>query len=167
MIKLLRPCAYVPSIFAIDADSLWGAGIRGLILDLDNTLAPWKAKDFSPQVREWVNAMKIKGFRICLVSNGRTKRVTGLVRELNIPVVCLAQKPRKKGFVQAMRILQLEPSQTAVIGDQLFTDILGGNRLTVYTILVEPIDRRRELHSTKLLRIAEKVLLRRYKGGKV
>lgn len=163
MPKILQPKIYFKCVLDIDYEIFSANGIIAVILDLDNTLAPWKATEFPNEIIAWIAKLKETGIRFCLVSNGRSERVANIVQAIDIPFVSGAQKPRKKAFLTAMAILGSQPENTAVIGDQIFTDVLGGNRLGLFTILVEPIDRKKEFKTTKILRIAEKILIRRKK----
>lgn len=134
-------------------------GIDTVLLDLDNTLVAWQKHDVSQAVREWIKELKDAGMKLCLVSNTRHgTRLIALSEELDIPYVRRAWKPRKKGFLNAMKDLGAEPSKTIMIGDQMFTDVLGGNRLGIYTIMVRPMHRR-EFLGTKISRALEYVLL--------
>jgi hypothetical protein len=134
-------------------------GIDTVLLDLDNTLVGWQKHDVADEVREWIRTLKEAGMQLCLVSNTRHgRRLVALSEELEIPYVRRAWKPRKKGFLNAMKDLGAEPSKTIMIGDQMFTDVFGGNRLGIYTIMVRPMARR-EFLGTKISRALEYVLL--------
>jgi HAD superfamily phosphatase (TIGR01668 family) len=134
-------------------------GIETVLLDLDNTLVAWQKHDIPDAVHTWIGQLKEAGMKLCLVSNTRHgERLVALSQELEIPYVRRAWKPRKKGFLNAMKDLGAEPSKTIMIGDQMFTDVLGGNRLGIYTIMVRPMHRR-EFLGTKISRALEFVLL--------
>jgi uncharacterized protein len=134
-------------------------GIDTVLLDLDNTLVAWQKHDVAEEVREWIRQLQAADMKLCLVSNTRHgKRLIALSEELGIPYVRRAWKPRKKGFLNAMKDLGAEPSKTIMIGDQMFTDVLGGNRLGIYTIMVRPMARR-EFLGTKISRALEYLLL--------
>lgn len=98
--------------------------------------------------------------KICIVSNTRYPgRLRRLAEKLQVPFVKGRLKPRKSAFRPALELLGVAPERAAVIGDQIFTDILGGNRLGLYTILVRPLSRR-EFFGTKISRIFERMILR-------
>jgi HAD superfamily phosphatase (TIGR01668 family) len=156
----LRPDLFVPSVYAINLDRLWARGVRGLIVDLDNTLVPWDNDRASRELLEWIQAAKARSFRLCLVSNNLRERVERFAGLLNIPSIPRAAKPRRRAFRRAMRLMGTEAHSTAVIGDQLFTDVLGGNRLELFTILVSPVTER-EYWTTRLVRRLERWLLPR------
>jgi HAD superfamily phosphatase (TIGR01668 family) len=154
------PKAYVESIAEVDINELKRNGIKGLIIDLDNTLVEWNGDVnlMSHGVREWLTKAKEEGFRLCLVSNGLNERVTIAGQTLGIPVVSSAAKPRRRPFLLALEKMGTGISDTAVIGDQLFTDIFGGNRVGLYTVLVKPISQH-EFCATRIVRRLERILL--------
>ena len=129
-----------------------------MILDVDNTLVPWGETEMAPATRSWLEGLRASGFRICLVSNNRRREVESLAEELGFPVILGAAKPMRRAFVRAMGLLGTGPSETAVIGDQIFTDILGGNLAGAYTVLVNPLSRR-EFFTTRVSRQVERLVL--------
>ena len=96
---------------------------------------------------------------MCLVSNNKKDRVSNFGRILGVPALSKARKPRRRAFREAMRIMNTRPETTAVIGDQIFTDVLGGNRLGLYTILVVPLSKQ-EFIGTRCMRHLERVVLK-------
>lgn len=164
MLERFFPKLFLDNIYAIDFDLLKAKSIKGLILDIDNTLVPNYIKDADNAVVQWIERAKNAGLGVCIVSNASHKRVLRFNERLKIDVVHKASKPRKKGFLKAADIMKTIPSEIAVIGDQVFTDILGGNRLGMYTILVKPIDKN-ELFLIKPKRWLEKIILFFYKRG--
>ncbi len=157
--RLLRPASQVDSIYAVDPGALGARGIRGVILDLDNTIVPWGHWHAAPELPVWIAAARDAGLRLCIVSNNAGPRVRHLAGVLGLPVVAGALKPRRAALRRALRLLGTTPLTTALIGDQLFTDILGGNRLGLHTILVRP-QSGRDFPLTRLVRLAERLLLR-------
>lgn len=146
-----RPDLYYSNIYDIDLSYLKRQGIKGLICDLDNTLLAWDNQSIRPEVKEWIIEIKDSNFDICILSNSLQTRVNKIANNLELISISRAFKPRKKAFKLAMNKLDVSTEEVAVIGDQLFTDIYGGNRLKLLTILVEPITKK-ELISTKLIR---------------
>jgi len=134
-------------------------GINGIIFDLDNTIIPWDSPTMSPEIIQWLHALLAQGFKICLVSNNMGKRVQTIAGMFGIPFVSRAYKPAKTGFRQAIAAMELTDRQVAVVGDQLFTDVLGGNRLGLYTIWVAPLSST-EFVGTKITRRLEKLAVR-------
>ena len=165
MLAKLYPNAYISSLMDVEPEFLAEEGIRGLILDLDNTLVAWKTGAFESGMIKHLKSYKDMGIKLCVVTNAMNKRVAALVKPLGIPWVARAGKPSRRPFIKALKILGTTEAETAVVGDQLFTDILGGNRMGLFTILVMPISKR-EFIGTKFVRLAEKYyLLRMAKKG--
>jgi len=161
------PDEVVPSVTDIDPTTLVQQGIRAVLLDLDNTLVPWQRMDVPEVIRHWVEAMKQTGLRLCLVSNTRRRRRLEVIsKELGIAYVPKAFKPRRYGLRQALEQLGTAPQQAVMIGDQIFTDVWGGNRMGMRTILVLPMARR-EFIGTKVSRLLERILLWAYRRAGV
>lgn len=157
MLRWLTPTRCAPSVLALDPHALVREGIRGLILDLDNTVVAWNAPAPTEAVRQWMNRVREAGLRACIVSNNFTGRAQAVGDHLGIPVVPAAVKPIPWAFRRAMAIMGIPAAQTALIGDQLFTDILGGNLLGMQTILVDPLSTQ-EFPTTKLVRRIERLV---------
>ena len=160
MIKYLCPDECLASLLDVDLDKLKEKGYRGIILDIDNTLLAWADDELDRSAVAWVERAKAAGFQLCLTSNALKERVVRVADALQIPAIAGAIKPRKKPFRQALALLGTAPGETIVIGDQMFTDILGGNRMDLYTILIDPVDME-ELAATKVMRKLERRVIRR------
>ena len=159
MFKNLRPKVYVNSVYNIDLKKLKKTKkIKGIIVDLDNTLVAWGQKEVNQKIIDWVNEAKKLGLKICIVSNTNSKRVAEFAKIFNIPYHSKYFKPFSIAFNNGLKILDTKKSETAVIGDQIFTDILGGNRLKLLTILVTPIVKRDSI-GTFLHRNLEKIII--------
>ena len=158
--KLLRPDQYCPNILDIDASVLKEQGVKGIILDLDNTLVPRREKIVSPAVINWIEQMKAKGLKVVIVSNNWTKRVTTVAERVKLPLIAPAGKPSRRAFKKGLKILGTSPEETAVIGDQLFTDIIGGKRMRLFTILVSPVGNDEMFHTRVLRRLERRILNR-------
>jgi len=158
-LEALRPNVYVDAIGQISLEDLSNRGIKGVIVDLDNTLTEWNKDQIPPEIEGWLRVVREQGFGLCLVSNNAKTRVARVAECLDIPFVYKAGKPRRRAFRQAMDLLGTEPGSTAVVGDQIFTDVFGGNRLGLYTILVVPISRH-EFIGTRMMRQLEWLVLR-------
>lgn len=154
----LRPAEYRKSIFAIDLDKLKARGYRAIMVDLDNTLVQWNQPDPTPALLGWLHHVQQLGLKVCIVSNNSGARVREFAAKVDVPFISKATKPRRKGFRDAMALLGVRPAETVVVGDQLFTDILGGNRAGAHTILVVPIDPQ-EFILTRLVRQVERRVL--------
>jgi HAD superfamily phosphatase (TIGR01668 family) len=149
----------VEKVQDLDLEALRAQGLQGFIFDLDNTLVSWRRWSVNPAVLEWLKNAQQAGFKMCILSNCMIRRrVTRFSRLTGIPALPKAAKPRKASFQKAVEFLGTPLEHTAVIGDQVFTDVLGGNRMGLYTILVLPVDRR-EFYITILQRTAEKIVL--------
>ncbi len=159
--RWLRPDSHSESVYTIHLRALVARGIRGVILDLDNTLVPWGARAAPPELVAWIASGRREGLRFCIVSNNRGARVTQLAAALGVPAVAGALKPRRGALRRALSVMGTIPQTTALVGDQLFTDILGGNRLGLHTILVRP-QSPKEFLLTRLVRRVE----RRFLGGR-
>jgi len=162
MINKLYPDLQVASLTDIPLESLQARQIRALILDLDNTITEWNSNIVNNQVGEWFQNIKKAGFQACILSNNKEQRCLAVAKYLDIPFIFKAKKPRRAAFYRAMEIMKVKPEETAVIGDQIFTDVLGGNRAGLYTILVTPLARK-EFIGTKISRTMEKMVLYRLK----
>ena len=132
------PHLFLDSIFDLPLDLLRERGIVLFIFDLDNTIVPWKSLDIGEKTLIWFDELIQNSFKACLLSNNGQERVEGIAKKLGIPFVCNAAKPSAFGFKQVFAMLQVQPQQTAVVGDQLFTDVWGGRRAGCFTILVKP-----------------------------
>ena len=159
--KYLFPKEAAASVYDIDYDKLWQAGIRGLIFDIDNTLVTFDIPTPPAEIVDLLHGLKRKGFGICLLSNNCEERVKGFSQNLGYHHIWKAKKPGLTGISRAMEHLGLAAEQVAIVGDQIFTDCLVGNRLGIHTILTTPIAKRDEW-TVKLKRLPEKFVLRAY-----
>lgn len=158
MRRWLRPDSQVESVYDIDLQALQAQGVCGVILDLDNTIVPWGMRQAPPELIEWVASARMMGLRLCIVSNNRGARVTQLAAALGMPAVTGALKPGRAALHRALGVMGTTPATTALVGDQLFTDIFGGNRLGLHTILVRP-QSQREFFLTRVVRLVERLVL--------
>ena len=162
MFEKFYPKQSVNRIQDIDFETLKKNNIRGLILDIDNTLVPQHHKEADENAVKWLEKAKQAGLKTCIVSNASKKRVIKFNEKLKVFAIHRASKPGTKAFLKAMRLMSISSDQTAVIGDQIFTDIYGGNKAGMFTILVKPIDKRENLF-IRLKRLPEKLVLNRYR----
>lgn len=136
----LFPDAFYESVLDIRPQALTQRGITLLLADLDNTLVPYKVPVPSVELIAWREEMEAGGVQVFLLSNSRKPGRPGrFARELGIPFLGHAGKPKRGGFLKAMEQMGRTPEQTAIIGDQIFTDILGGNRSDITSVLIRPI----------------------------
>ena len=158
----LTPSRVVETVKELDPADLKAQGIEAIITDLDNTLVPWQHYEIMPGVIEWLAKLEVAGIKICIASNTiHTERLKQLADTMKIPFVDRVQKPRTGGFRRAMKLMGSNTGNTAVFGDQLFTDVLAGNRLKLYTILLRPALSKEEFISTQMVRYVENGVIRR------
>ncbi len=140
----LYPDEWVESVFVIDYPEYFKKGYRAIAFDIDNTLVP-HGKMGDDELKAFIDRLKETGFKIMLVSNNSHERNDLFAVPLGLEYVHKAGKPGTKGFKKACRVMKVRPDKVLCIGDQLFTDILGGNRAGMHTILVNPIDPAEEI----------------------
>jgi HAD superfamily phosphatase (TIGR01668 family) len=139
---------------------LAGWGVRGVVLDLDNTIVPWNTSDVSPQVKQWVLLLKSARIGVCVLTNNYTRRASKVADELEIPIIKAAFKPSPLAFRSALRRMSIAPPEGAVVGDQVYTDVLGGKLVGMRAVLVNPLSAR-EFFTTKVVRWLERPVRRR------
>jgi HAD superfamily phosphatase (TIGR01668 family) len=159
MLSLLTPHLQLNSVVELTADDLRARGIEGLLMDVDCTLKHHYASVVLPEAGEWLAKLRAAGIRLCLVSNGMPARIAPLARELGVQYVAQAFKPLPLGCRAALRKLGLPPERVALVGDQLFTDVLAGRLVGLFTVLVRPTTVE-EPWITRLKRPLERRLLR-------
>ncbi|HCN61423.1 MULTISPECIES: YqeG family HAD IIIA-type phosphatase [Mammaliicoccus] len=160
--KYFLPNEYVQSIFDIKPEHLKSKNIKAIITDLDNTLVGWDVKDPTDEVRTWFEEMKEQNITVTIVSNNNQERVASFSSTLNIDYIFKARKPRGKAFRQASNLMDVNKSEVVVIGDQMLTDVFGGNRNGLYTIMVVPVKKTDGL-VTKFNRLIERRFLNYFK----
>lgn len=161
----MYPKAYFNNIKDITIEFLQTHNIKGLLIDVDNTLIDYN-KNILDGVKEWIDKMRDEGIKLCILSNTNNKlKVQNVSRYLDIPYIFFAMKPLKHGFKKGMKKLKLDSKNIAVIGDQLLTDVLGANRSNMYSILVKPIHEK-DIFITKLKRPLERKIMNKYLNKK-
>nr|AMK55610.1 HAD phosphatase, family IIIA [Faecalibaculum rodentium] len=137
---LFRPDYYISHYSNLDLDRLKRRGIKLLLCDIDNTLVAWNDPDNNVRVKRFISKVKRAGLKVALVSNAMPKRASRFARDLGVEkVFCLSCKPLPRNLKKAMRFYHVKPEETALLGDQLMTDVLGANLAGVYSILTHPI----------------------------
>ena len=158
---ILYPNLYCKSVLEITIECLQNHNIRGLILDVDNTLIDID-RNMDPKVKDWVDELKENGIKLCIVSNtNKVDKVKKVSETLDLPYFYFAKKPLKSGFKKAKELLKLEYKEIAAVGDQIMTDVVGANRCKIFSILVEPISEK-DIFITKIKRPIEKIIINRY-----
>jgi HAD superfamily phosphatase (TIGR01668 family) len=158
MIEKYFPDLYIDSIRHIDIEALKKKGIQGLVLDIDNTLVPMNSKDADENAIAWIRGLQNQGLKVCILSNASEKRVVRFNKDIAVTAIHRAYKPAGKAFLKAAKVMGLEPENIAVVGDQIFTDIIGGNKVNMLTVLVKPIDTK-EILFVRLKRMPEKLII--------
>ena len=156
-VERFRADQHVDTLPEVSLDALARAGIRGIVVDLDNTVCAYHRPELAPGVAEWVAAARDRGFALVLVSNNFSERVALVGAQLGIPVVPNALKPLPFAFLRALKLLRTPRRATVVIGDQLFTDVLGAKLVGCRTILTTPLVAH-DFPLTRVLRFLERTL---------
>ena len=138
--KLLQPDLILEaSVINLTPDILEQYRLRGLVLDVDETLVSMKATEASDELRQWVQQTRQVAALWMVSNNLSDARIGRIARSLELPYILGAVKPSRRKLRQAVTAMDLPVEQVAMVGDRLFTDVLAGNRLGMFTILVEPI----------------------------
>ena len=158
----LVPDLYCDDIYGITPEYVKGKGIEAVILDIDNTLVPYEIAEPTPEVRAWLNALTEAGIKVAFVSNNHAPRVEKFNETLGFPAFPDSGKPFKKACNKAMEALGSKPENTAIIGDQVFTDVLAGrNAGLAAAFLVKPIKDKTNLFF-RFKRVLERPFIRKY-----
>lgn len=166
MIKKLIPNFYYPSIYEMNLEEIYNSGIRLILTDLDNTLISYKETLPNVRIREWVKKAHNLGFEVIIVSNSRKTRVTTFAEALELPCVKFSTKPLKRGIKKAIYKVaskKYHNDEILLMGDQMMTDIFGGNRCKIKTVLIKPVDKKTDTFPTRWNRFWEKCFLKRIK----
>lgn len=139
MSSILLPDIFANTVYDIDLDALKKEGIKGFVFDIDNTLVTYAEPVANDKVQGWLNCLRNMDFKLYIVSNNDKERVRIFSESVGIPHFGKALKPLKHYLCKACREMGIAPCETALVGDQLFTDIWGGNLMKMKTILVKPI----------------------------
>lgn len=162
--SVLQPGLILDHVADITPELLLGRELRGVLLDLDNTLIEYGSYAEASEVQAWAADLLLSGVKLYLLSNAMPERVRFWTDKLGFAGHGLASKPMPSAFKRAARNMGLAPREVAMVGDQLFTDVLGGNLAGMFTIMVRPlIDN--GLPHTRLTRKVERLVLRRYGAG--
>ena len=134
------PRGVYPGFSALDPEALAARGIRLVLADLDNTLVPYRVAQPSPQLTAWRDALAAQGIALFILSNSRKPgRAQNFAQALGVPFQGRSGKPRRRGHLQAMERMGCTPAQTVMVGDQIFTDILGANLCGMRSVLLDPL----------------------------
>lgn len=157
----IYPDLYLDSVININATLLKKNNLSGLILDVDNTLIDYY-RNLVEGAESWCEELKNEGIRCIILSNSNKKdKVEEVAKKLDIDYLMFAKKPAKSGFKKALEKLELAPKEVAVVGDQLFTDVLGAKRMKMFSILVKQVGKK-DIFITKIKRPIENAIVKRY-----
>lgn len=161
--SILRPDRFVQHFSEVSAADLKKLNIDLYLCDIDNTLVAHDAKDANEAVKKYIQQIREAGIEVVLISNNYEERVATFAKPLELDFFAFAQKPLKKTY---KKIIKKYPNKKiACIGDQILTDVLGGNRMKFYTIKSKPLVEK-DLPSTKINRFFERLLERFWKEKK-
>lgn len=159
--SLLRPSCIRKKVTDITEELLQQLGVKGILLDVDNTLTSYISKEPAEGTVEWAADLQKKGYQVYIVSNNFQNRVQALAARYGLRFVSFAMKPLPLGFLEAKREIGVKSERCLVVGDQIFTDILGANLCGMKSVLLEPIERETE-RSFRIRRRLERPLRERY-----
>lgn len=158
------PDIYQKSIYNVDYKKLYNCGIRCVLFDLDNTLAPINIKEPPKKVKELFDDLKEQGFKVIIFSNSHKARIKPFKENLNVDSCAFAFKPFKYKFIKVLTTYNFKQSEVVIIGDQMLTDIVGGNNVGITTILINPISNK-DFVFTKFNRLREKYIMRKLRNN--
>lgn len=158
------PDIYKENIYEINYSKLKEIGINCLLFDLDNTIVPFKEKIPREETKELFNKLKQMGFKIIIYSNSPKRRLNSFKEILEVEVFSSAKKPCSKNFYKLFNQYKLKETEVAIIGDQILTDIVGGNKVGITTILTTPLEAK-DPFWTKPNRLREKKIMEKLREG--
>ena len=162
---VLKPDFTVRSVCELVPATLERYGVRALLVDLDDTLVASGSADLATPFQSWVESLKVQRVPVVILSNGKPERVRLWSQTLGVPGFSLTGKPFGFAYRRGLRALGTSAHETAMVGDQLFTDILGANLAGLTSILVTPLSSGGLPH-TRLARRLEAVILKGGPGGR-
>ena len=160
--KSLLPDYYFTTFSDASAEFLSELGVKGIVLDIDNTLEPYENATPGAHVLAWFDELKTAGIKAAFVSNNGAERVELFNKDLGLPAYYKAGKPFKKNVLRALSDMGVSPDEAILMGDQVFTDVWAARNAGIRAILLPPINDKRDLF-TKTKRLLEKPIIKRYK----
>ncbi|WP_018659459.1 YqeG family HAD IIIA-type phosphatase [Allofustis seminis] len=140
MLKVFKPTWMVKSIYHISPQELIANGVKIVLTDLDNTLIAWNHPDATEQSLQWIQKVVASGIDVVIISNNCTHRVKKVADMLHVPFISWAMKPFSRGFKKLQKRYNVKKSDVLMIGDQVFTDVVGSNLYGIDCVLVQPIE---------------------------
>ncbi len=160
--RCLVPDYYFERFSDASAEFLSSIGVKGIVLDIDNTLEPYENPKPTEPVLTWFNSLAEAGVKVAFVSNNNAKRVNLFNENLGFPAYSKAGKPFKKNINRALADIGVSADETILMGDQIFTDVWAARNAGVRAILVPPIKDKRDIF-TRSKRALEKPIIKKYK----
>lgn len=160
MLKLITPYEYFDGICEIDIKKLKSLGVRTLLFDVDNTITTWNCSEIDERVRAWFQELTANDMQGCIISNNSAERLRGIAAAFGLNFVAKARKPLPFGYKKAMTLMASDKHSTMMVGDQLFTDVLGANLAGIRAILLKPISTLHEFRGTRINRKLEKLVMK-------
>ncbi|MDR1142500.1 MAG: YqeG family HAD IIIA-type phosphatase [Planctomycetaceae bacterium] len=161
MFQCFQPNLYVDSVLDLTPERLQAYELKSLLLDVDCTLKNYRSQNIMPEILSWIDTMKASGIGLCLVSNGRRERIRRFAEQVQLPFVAPAMKPLPFGCRTAIQTMNFDKKSTAMVGDQVFADLLAGKLAGLFTILVVPIEPEEEPWFAQIKRPLERIVLRK------
>jgi len=161
LLKMFYPNRTADSAYDIDYEGLYKAGYRGILFDIDNTLVEHGA-DANQKAIDLFERLKKIGFKTCLISNNSNERVSRFNNRINTNYIYKAKKPSSKSYYEATKLMGTRVDNTVFVGDQIFTDVYGANKIGMLTYLVKPIGPKEEIQIV-LKRKLERIVLYFYR----
>ncbi|MBQ6884446.1 MAG: YqeG family HAD IIIA-type phosphatase [Clostridia bacterium] len=158
---LLKPDIKLRGITDITVELLNKYDIKALLLDVDNTMSTHHGTILTEGLMEWIKKMQDSGIKLMVLSNSKKFRIEPFAARIGLPYISLGCKPLPTGYLRGVRKLKEKRKNVAIVGDQIFTDVLGGNAVGVKTILLTPI-KLEDGWSFKVRRKLEKKLYKKY-----
>lgn len=159
---LLKPEIKMERVTDITPEILNKYNINSLILDVDNTLSTHHGQILTDGLPEWLKMMKENGIFLTVLSNSKEARVKPFAEKIELEYISLGLKPLPFGFLRAMKKFSLKRKNTAIVGDQIFTDILGGNLVGIRTVLLTPI-KLEATYGFRFKRMIERFVIKLYR----
>lgn len=158
---IIMPDLMLKSVTQITPELLKKLNVKGIILDVDSTLAEHNGKKPYDGVVEWINSMRSANIKLNILSNNRAHRVSSFAKKLDLPFTANGAKPLPRGVLRAARQMQLDVEDTLVVGDQIYTDVMAGNLAKAKTVLL-PIPSTKENLFFRFKRVLERPIRKSY-----
>lgn len=165
MIERFFPNYFLESVYHLPLEAFKQKGIKGIIFDIDNTLAPYDEQEPNESIIQLFEDLKKQGFKITLASNNTEDRVIKFNEKLKVFAIHKSKKPLTKSFKKALQLMNCTKEEAVIVGDQIFTDVYGGNKAGIETVLVVPVSEKDEW-ITKIKRGLEKKVIKYYEKNR-